>query len=47
MEESITIIKKEFEKLKEDSKFLECLKGAGVDNWDGYSIAWNMMDSTD
>ncbi len=43
----ITISKKEYEKLKKDSKFLGCLKGAGVDNWDGYSIAWGMMEEDD
>lgn len=33
----------ELEKVQEDSKFLECLKSAGVDNWDGYSEAHQMM----
>jgi hypothetical protein len=27
------------EELKEDSLFLECLRMAGVDNWEGYSYA--------
>lgn len=31
------------EKVQEDSEFLECLKSAGVDNWDGYSEAQEMM----
>lgn len=31
------------EKVQENSEFLECLKSAGVDNWDGYSDAQNMM----
>lgn len=39
MEETITISKKEYDQLIDDSKFLECLRGAGVDNWDGYDFA--------
>lgn len=35
--------REELEKLQEDSEFLECLKSAGVDNWDGYSEAQEMM----
>jgi cytochrome c556 len=31
------------EKVQEESEFLECLKACGVDNWDGYSDAQNMM----
>jgi len=30
--------------LEEDSKFLGCLQGAGVDNWDGYDDAQEMME---
>ena len=33
----------ELEKVQEDSEFLECLTAAGVDNWDGYSEAQEMM----
>ena len=29
--------------LKDDSDFLECLKVKGVENWDGYDEAQNMM----
>ena len=43
MEETITISKKESESLLEDQKLLECLQGAGVDNWDGYDYAMEMM----
>ena len=28
---------------KEKVEFLECLKSCGVDNWDGYSDAQEMM----
>lgn len=31
------------EKVQEDSEFLNCLKSCGVDNWDGYSDAQEMM----
>lgn len=34
----------EFEKLKEDQKLLRALRGAGVDNWEGYDIAIDMME---
>lgn len=33
----------ELEKVQEDSEFLNCLKSCGVDNWDGYSDAQEMM----
>ena len=38
-EETITISKSEYEQLVSDSNFLTCLRGAGVDNWDGYDFA--------
>lgn len=44
MEETVTISKKEYDKLVEDSAFLGCLRAAGVDNWDGYGDAHEMMD---
>lgn len=40
----VTINSEEYDKLKEDSEFLNCLKCAGVDNWDGYSTARDMME---
>ena len=43
MEETITISKKEYESLLEDQKLLQCLQGAGVDNWSGYDYAIEMM----
>jgi len=39
-EEMVTIPKKEYDKLVEDSNWLSCLEGAGVDNWDGISEAY-------
>lgn len=47
MEETVTIPKSEYDQLIKDSNFLECLRGAGVDNWDGYSFAWEMMREYD
>lgn len=34
--ETVTITKKEYLQLLEDSKFLNKLYQAGVDNWEGY-----------
>jgi len=42
-EETITITKKEYVSLLEDQKLLQCLQGAGVDNWSGYDYAIEMM----
>jgi hypothetical protein len=39
MEETVTITKKEYNDLLEDSRMLQCLENAGVDNWDWYSEA--------
>ena len=44
MEETITISKKEYEELLEDQKLLQCLQGAGVDNWSVYDDAMEMME---
>ncbi len=35
----ITITEKEYQKLLDEQLFLDCLRGAGVDNWDGYDYA--------
>lgn len=43
MEETVTISKKEYEELLEDQLLLQCLQGAGVDNWEGYDCAIEMM----
>lgn len=42
-EETITITKKEYDSLKEDAEFMRALEAAGVDNWEGYSIAQDMI----
>lgn len=43
-EEMVTITKEEYDELNEDSKFLQCLYSAGVNNWDGYEVAQDMND---
>lgn len=47
MEEMVTITRKEYEELLEDSKWLRCLEGAGVDNWEGYDIARDYMEDAE
>ena len=36
---AVTITKKEYDRLVEESDMLNDLRDAGVDNWDGYSEA--------
>lgn len=33
----------EIKQLREEAQFLECLRAAGVDNWEGYSYAIDMF----
>lgn len=35
---------KEFLKLKEDARFLEALRAVGVDNWEGYEYACDLIE---
>jgi hypothetical protein len=39
----ITITEAEYKSLKRDAAFLLELEDAGVDNWDGYSIAYQAL----
>ena len=43
-EETITIKKEEYDSLIADAKFMRALEAAGVDNWEGYGIAQDMME---
>lgn len=43
-EEMITIPKKEYDMLVEESDFLEALRTAGVDNWEGYEYAFRILE---
>lgn len=42
--ETITISLKEWNDLIDDSNFLNALRAAGVDNWDGYYFARKMLE---
>ena len=44
MDEKVTISKAEYERLINASEFLSCLEACGVDNWGGYSDAWEMYN---
>ena len=39
VEETVSITKKEYKRLKDDSLFLGCLFAQGLDNWQGYELA--------
>lgn len=41
---TITITEDEYKSLIEDSNFLEALQAAGVDNWDGYDLAIDILN---
>lgn len=43
IEETITITVKEYESLLEDSEMLQALQNAGVDNWEGYDYALELL----
>lgn len=41
----VTISRAEHDKLKRDSRMLEALRSAGVDNWEGYDDALDMLEA--
>lgn len=43
--EMISITKEEYDKLIEGQKLLDALYAAGVDNWEGYDMAREALDS--
>lgn len=43
-EETVTITKKEYDSLKDDSFLLQCLQDAGVYNWQRYDFAMEEYD---
>ncbi|SEH89360.1 hypothetical protein [Paraburkholderia hospita] len=45
--ERVSIETKEYDRLLSDSMFLQCLRNAGVDNWDGYANALEEFNSVD
>lgn len=44
VEERVTVRKSVYDKLIHDSKLLNCLEACGVDNWNGYDEAHEMME---
>lgn len=42
--ETVEITKERYDELVEAEDFLQCLQAAGVDNWDGYDIAQEMLE---
>ena len=45
--ETVTISKKEYESLLDDSLFLNCLRRAGVDNWQGIEEAIRILNENE
>jgi len=43
--EMIEITVEFYDRLYADSDFLDCLRAAGVDNWEGYDIAQDMLEN--
>ena len=43
-EETVTITKSEYEDLIESAAWLQALENAGVDNWDGISFAYELLE---
>jgi hypothetical protein len=46
-QETITINVSEYDELKRASKKLDALEAAGVDNWQGYSYAMEILEGED
>jgi hypothetical protein len=46
-EEMVTITKKEYEEFLDDARLLNCLRNAGVDNWEGWDIAMDEYHEED
>lgn len=44
MNETVEISKSEYQKLLEAEKLLHALQVAGVDNWDGYEQALDILE---
>ena len=45
--DTVTILKTDYVKLLEAERFLDALNAAGVDNWEGYDIAQDMLEEWD
>lgn len=44
--ETVTISRKEYEGLLDDQLLLNCLRNAGVDNWEGFDFAIEEYQAT-
>ena len=44
MKKTITITEEEYDKLQERDSFLSALEATGVDGWEGYGIAKDMLE---
>lgn len=44
-DDMVSITKKEYESILKDVKFMRALEAAGVDNWEGYNIAIDILES--
>lgn len=42
--ENISITQTEYQELKNDARILRALEHAGVDNWEGYDIAMDLLE---
>ncbi len=42
--DNVTITREEYDNLLEDSKVLQALENAGVDNWEGYDFAMEEVE---
>lgn len=43
-DDMIVITRDEYDQLQKESEFLDALEAAGVDNWEGYSIAIQIVN---
>lgn len=46
-EQTVTISQAEYDDLIEQSRWLQCLESAGVDNWNGYDYARELLEEWD
>ncbi len=44
MDETVELQRKDYKKLLDDSRLLDALRAAGVDNWDGYDYAQELLE---
>lgn len=44
--DTVTISKSKYDELIEESRWLNCLESAGVDNWEGIDEARNLLQNS-